>query len=142
MRLLIRIWADLQRITELFSQKLVIKLSKKRFGIRDPRSGIRDLGYGKTYSGSRIRGQKVPHSGSATHDFAYVYYCKPKLKTAKMTWKALTACSWAWRRVRLGLHRLQQTHPPIPWRRVAAPAKRITMIKISLVVGIPSENAI
>jgi len=55
--------------------------------------------------------------------FAYVNYCQAKTKTAKMTWKALTACSWAWRKVRPGLHRRQQTHPPIPWRRVAAPAK-------------------
>ncbi len=42
--------ANLQRIIELFTLNIVIKLSKYRFGIRVP-----DLGYGKTYSGSGIR---------------------------------------------------------------------------------------
>ncbi len=44
-----KIWANFQRIIELFTQKIVTKLSKYGFGIRDPE---------KTYSGSRIRGQK------------------------------------------------------------------------------------
>ncbi len=65
-----KIWANFQRILELFTQKIVTELSKIWVWIRDPRSGIRDLE--KTYSGSRrIRGSKRhripdPGSGSAT----------------------------------------------------------------------------
>jgi hypothetical protein len=40
----------------LFTQKIVIKLSK--IWGWDPGSGIRGPGSGKTYSGSRIQGQK------------------------------------------------------------------------------------
>jgi hypothetical protein len=36
-----QIWANFQRLIELFSPKNVTKLSKYGFGIRDPRSGIR-----------------------------------------------------------------------------------------------------
>ena len=54
-----KIWANFQRIIELFTNKVVTKLSKiwvwdPGSEIRDPRSGIRK----KTYSGSRILGQK------------------------------------------------------------------------------------
>jgi hypothetical protein len=64
-----KIWANFQRIIELFTQKIVISSQKDGFGIRDPRSGIRELE--KTYSGSRIQGSKRhripdPGSGSAT----------------------------------------------------------------------------
>ncbi len=51
-----KIWANFQRIIELFTQKTVTKLSKIGFGIRDPGSGIRDPE--KTYSGCRIQGSK------------------------------------------------------------------------------------
>jgi hypothetical protein len=47
-----KIWANFQRIIELFSQKVVTKLSK--IWVWDPGSGIRDPE--KTYFGSR--GQK------------------------------------------------------------------------------------
>jgi hypothetical protein len=47
-----KIWANFQRIIELFAQKIVTKLSK--IWVWDPGSGIRDPGSGKTYSGSRI----------------------------------------------------------------------------------------
>jgi hypothetical protein len=47
-----KIWANFQRIIELFAQKIVTKLSK--VWVWDPGSGIRDPE--KTYSGSR--GQK------------------------------------------------------------------------------------
>ncbi len=49
---------------ELFPKKLSLSSQKYRFRIRDPRSGIRDPE--KTYSGSRIRGQKGTGSRSAT----------------------------------------------------------------------------
>jgi hypothetical protein len=49
-----KIRANFQRIIELFTQKIVTKLSK--IWIWDPRSGIRDPE--KTYSGSRIQGSK------------------------------------------------------------------------------------
>jgi hypothetical protein len=49
-----KIWANFQRIIELFTQKIVTKLSKIWLG--DPGSEIRDPE--KTYSGSRIQGQK------------------------------------------------------------------------------------
>ncbi len=56
-----KIWANFQRIIELFAQQIVTKLSKvwvwdPGSGIRDPGSGIRDPE--KTYSGSRIQGSK------------------------------------------------------------------------------------
>jgi hypothetical protein len=63
-----KIWANFQRIIQLFTQKIVTTLSKIRgwdpgSEIRDPRSGIRDPGSEirdpeKTYSGSRIQGPK------------------------------------------------------------------------------------
>jgi hypothetical protein len=67
-----KISASLQRIIEVFSQKIFTKLSK--IWVWDPRSGIRDLRSGiriKAYSGSRIQGSKRhwipdPGSGSAT----------------------------------------------------------------------------
>jgi hypothetical protein len=49
-----KIWANFQRIIELFTQKIVTKLSK--IWIWDPGSEIRDPE--KTYSGSRIQGSK------------------------------------------------------------------------------------
>ncbi len=62
-----KIWANFKRITELFAQKLITKLSK--VWVWDPGSEIRDPE--KTYSGSRIQGLKRhripdPGSGSAT----------------------------------------------------------------------------
>jgi hypothetical protein len=49
-----KIWAGFQRIIELFTQKIVTKLSK--ICVWDPGSEIRDPE--KTYSGSRIQGSK------------------------------------------------------------------------------------
>jgi hypothetical protein len=46
-----KIWANLQIIIELFTQKLASSSQKYRIGIRDPE---------KTYSVSRIQGQKAP----------------------------------------------------------------------------------
>ena len=64
-----KIWANFQRIIELFTKKIVKKLLK--IWSWDPGSEIRDPE--KTYSGSRIQGSKstrsqipVPGSGSAT----------------------------------------------------------------------------
>jgi len=62
-----KIWANFQRIIELFTQKIVSKLSK--IWVWDPGSEIRDPE--KTYSGSRIQRSKRhripdPGSGSAT----------------------------------------------------------------------------
>jgi hypothetical protein len=51
-----KIWANFQRIIELFTQKIVNKPQKYGFGIRDPGFEIRDPE--KTYSGSRIQGSK------------------------------------------------------------------------------------
>jgi hypothetical protein len=49
-----KLWANFQRIIELFTQKIVTKLSKIGFGIQDPRSGIRK----KPIPDPGIRGQK------------------------------------------------------------------------------------
>jgi hypothetical protein len=38
-----KIWANFQRITELFTQKIVTNLSKYGFGIRDPGSGTKPI---------------------------------------------------------------------------------------------------
>jgi hypothetical protein len=58
-----KIWANFQRIIELFTQKIVNKLSK--IWIWDPGSEIRDPE--KTYSGSQIPDpgvEKAPDPGS------------------------------------------------------------------------------
>ncbi len=55
-----KIWANFQRIIELFTQKIVTKLTN--IWVWDPGSEIRDPG--KTYSGSRIQGSKGTGSGS------------------------------------------------------------------------------
>ncbi len=49
-----KIWANFQRIMELFTLKIVTKLLK--IWVQDPVSEIRDPE--KTYSGSRIQGSK------------------------------------------------------------------------------------
>jgi hypothetical protein len=49
-----KIWANFQRIIELFTQKIVTKLSK--IWVWDPGTEIQDPE--KTYSGSRIQGSK------------------------------------------------------------------------------------
>jgi hypothetical protein len=65
-----KIWASFQRIIELFTQKIVTKLSKVWVWdlgseIRDPRSGIRDPESGKKpIPDPGSRGQKG--TGSAT----------------------------------------------------------------------------
>jgi hypothetical protein len=53
-----KIWANFQRIIELFTKKIVKKLLK--IWTWDPGSGIRDPE--KTYSGSRIQGSKSTRS--------------------------------------------------------------------------------
>jgi hypothetical protein len=52
-----KIWANFQKIIELFVQKSSLRSQKYGFGIRDPE---------KTYSGSRIQGSKrhrIPDPG-------------------------------------------------------------------------------
>ncbi len=56
-------WANFQRIIQLFTPKIVTKLSKLWVWFRDPRSGI----WEKTYSGSR--GQKGTGSRIRNTDF-------------------------------------------------------------------------
>jgi hypothetical protein len=63
-----KIWANFQRIIELFTQKIVTKLSK--IWEWDLGSGIRDPGSGdpeKTYSGSRIPDPGSRIQGSKRH---------------------------------------------------------------------------
>ena len=55
-----RIWASFQRIMELFTQKIVTKLSK--IWVWDPRSGIRN----KPISDPGVKKAPDPGSGSAT----------------------------------------------------------------------------
>jgi hypothetical protein len=77
-----KIWANFQRIIELFTQKIVSRLSKVWVSdpgseIRDPRSGIWDLE--KTYSGSRIQGSKrhrIPDPDPQHCVFRSVLYIK------------------------------------------------------------------
>jgi hypothetical protein len=62
-----KIWANFQRIIELFAQKIVSKLSK--VWVWDPGSGIRDPGSGKNLFRIPDPGVKKapdPGSGSAT----------------------------------------------------------------------------
>jgi hypothetical protein len=62
-----KIWANFQRIIELFAQKIASKLSK--VWVWDPGSGIRDPGSGKNLFRIPDPGVKKapdPGSGSAT----------------------------------------------------------------------------
>jgi hypothetical protein len=64
-----KIWANFQRITELFTRKIVTKLSK--IWLWDPGFGIRDPGSGKYLFRIPDPGVKKapdPGSGSATLD--------------------------------------------------------------------------
>ncbi len=83
-----KIWANLQRIIELSTQKIVIKLSKlwvwdpgseiRDAGseIRDAGSEIRDLGSGKNrILDPRVKKAPDPGSGSATLVDAYRIFC-------------------------------------------------------------------
>jgi hypothetical protein len=55
-----KIWANFQRIIELFTQNIVTKLSK--IWVWDPRSGIRK----KPIPNPGSRGQKAPDPGSGS----------------------------------------------------------------------------
>jgi hypothetical protein len=59
-------WANFQRITELFTQKIVTKLSKVRVWVQG--SEIRDpeKTYSGSPSGSRVKNASEPGSLSAT----------------------------------------------------------------------------
>jgi hypothetical protein len=74
-----KIWENFQRIIELFTQKIVTKLSKKYgFGIQDPGSEIPDAE--KTYSGSRIKGSKrhrIPDPGSGSETLLVAKFIVP-----------------------------------------------------------------
>jgi hypothetical protein len=62
-----KIWANFERIIELFTQKIVIKLSK--IWVWDPGSGIRDPGTGirkKPIPDLGVKKAPDPGSGSAT----------------------------------------------------------------------------
>jgi hypothetical protein len=59
-----KIWANFQRIIELFTKKIVKKLLK--IWSCDPRSGIRK----KPIPDPGSRGQKAPDPGSATLNFS------------------------------------------------------------------------
>jgi hypothetical protein len=63
-----KIWANFQRILELFTKKIVKKLFKYGLGIRDPRSGIRVRKKPIPDPGSRVKKAPDPGSGSATLD--------------------------------------------------------------------------
>jgi hypothetical protein len=56
------IWANFQRIIEFFTQKIVTKLSKYGFGIRDPRSGKKPF----RIPDPGVKKAPDPGSGSAT----------------------------------------------------------------------------
>jgi hypothetical protein len=58
----IKIWANFQRIIELFTQKIVTKLSE--IWLWDPGSGIRDPGSEIRDPRSGIRKKPIPDSGS------------------------------------------------------------------------------
>jgi hypothetical protein len=69
------IWVNFQRIRELFTQKVVTKLSKKL--VWDPGSEIRDPE--KTYSGSWIQGSKRHRIPDPQHWFIGILEFSGKL---------------------------------------------------------------
>jgi hypothetical protein len=66
-----KIWANFQRIVEVFTQKIVPVTKLSKMWVWDPGSEIQDPQ--KTYSGSRIQGSKrhrIPvlhHQGNKRH---------------------------------------------------------------------------
>jgi len=74
-----KIWVNFQRIMELFTQKVVTKLSKYGFGIRDPGSEIREKpipdpgSRGQKGTGSRIQ---IRNTGLFLPSFLHVQYKK------------------------------------------------------------------
>jgi hypothetical protein len=63
-----KIWANLQRIKELSTQKIFTNPSKNRFEIRDPEKPICDPGFGvKNGTGSRIRISNIGFKVFITH---------------------------------------------------------------------------
>jgi hypothetical protein len=82
-----KIWANFQRIIELFTKKIVDKLSK--LWIWDPGSEIRDPGSGKNLfripdPGSR--GQKAPNPGSRIRIRNTALWDR-KVESAHLNWK-------------------------------------------------------
>jgi hypothetical protein len=76
--------ANFQRIIELFTQKMSLCSQNYGFGIRDPRSGIRESGSEirdpeKSYSGSQIQGSKRHRFPDPQH--CWVPYTKPYVPT-------------------------------------------------------------
>ncbi len=80
------IWANFQRIIEFFTQKIVTKLSKYGFGIRDPRSGKKPF----RIPDPGVKKAPDPGSGSATQvkalkswpvDICQGEYGRPRLHT-------------------------------------------------------------
>jgi hypothetical protein len=71
-----KIWANFQRIIELFTQKIITKLSK--IWVWDPGSEIRDPE--KTYSGSQIPNppgvKRAPDLGSKEHRISDPQHCR------------------------------------------------------------------
>jgi hypothetical protein len=79
-----KIWANFQRIIELFTLKLSLSSQKYGFGIRDPGSEIRDPekpipdpgSRGQKGTGSRIRirntAKKITSKGTSRQEFIYL----------------------------------------------------------------------
>ena len=69
-----KIWTNFQRIIELFTEKIVTKLSKT--WVRDPGSKIRDLGSGKNIFRIPDPGvKKAPDPGSGFATLFLILLC-------------------------------------------------------------------
>jgi hypothetical protein len=130
-----KIWANFQRIIELFTQNIVTKLSKiwiwypgseiqdPRSGIQDPRSGIQDPGSGKKLFRIPDPGvKKAPDPGSATLLGAVPLVLQAKNRQENISCLRLQACVFlpdvqvVQPSKRGCLHSADKTAPPIPSR--------------------------
>jgi hypothetical protein len=78
-----KIWANFQRIIELITKKIVKKLFK--IWSWDPGSKIRDLGSGKTHSGSRIQGSKRHRIPDPQH--CWLQHQQKCYRTTRIGWR-------------------------------------------------------
>ncbi len=144
------IWAIFQRNIELFTQKIVTKLSK--IWVSDPRSGIRK----KTYSGSRIQGPKRHRKHWGTTSTKEVIKEQPPARNLSVAvrriiqstnvvnqrpsfWSKMVAISSHWslllvKNFPLALQTIKLPHFPLFWGIFGLPGSVSATLVLSLLI--------